>query len=228
MLLNFASLANRTRSIDSNIINVQVSSFLPVFKVHADRLSLSPYLKEQLEEQRERSVLKLSRSTDLVELEIYIYFLYTGTLATDTADPSRISIALRTETALLGKLYKFGMRMEDPVFRNAVLDGIIDISRLKDKDTGVPYLPDAGIFSDLKTDPPAKRCIIDLYVHFLDPADPAIDLTANIHSMREVFKATLHKSDVKSEHGNFRRQNLRKCDYHEHEDGVRCDSGEEK
>ena len=102
------------------------------------------------------------------------------------------------------------------------MDGILEISRLQGKD-GVSHLPDPGIFSDLPRESPSKRCVMDLYIHFLDPDDPAIDLPENQQFMREVFKASMRKSDVKSEHGHFRRQELRRCDYHEHPDGVRCD-----
>jgi hypothetical protein len=134
---------------------------------------------------------------------------------------------LRDECKLLDELYHLGILVEDSRFRNAILDGILEISRLKGKD-GISHLPDPGIFSDLPHDSPAKRCVMDLYIHFLDPDDPAIDLPQNQQFMREVLKASMRRSDVKSEHGHFRRQELKRCDYHEHSNGVRCDGRDEE
>ena len=168
------------------------------------------------------------RHLDFCNLETYISFLYTGTLATSIAGSSNSPGALRIETTYLDKLYRFGLEMQDINFRNATLDVIIEISQLKDKKTGVPYLPDPKTFKDLPRESPARRCIIDLYVHFLDPEDPAIDRPENQQFMREIFKASMRRSDVKSEHESLRRQSLRRCDYHEHENRVRCDDGDEK
>ena len=47
---------------------------------------------------------------------------------------------LRDECKLLGELYHLGIFVEDPKFRNAILDGILEVSRLKGKD-GISYLP---------------------------------------------------------------------------------------
>jgi len=157
-------------------------------------------------------------------LKIYIHFIYTSTLATEVTGTENDLVFLRDESKVLAELYRLGLFLEDPRFRNAVLDGILEISRLKGKD-GVSNLPDPGTFSDLPRESPARRSIMDMYVNFLDPDDPAIDLPENQQFMREVFKASMRRCDVKSEHGQFfRRQELRKCDYHKHLDGVRCDN----
>lgn len=119
--------------------------------------------------------------------------------------------------------------MRDPQLRDAALDGIIEISCIKDKDTGVRTLPDPDILGrDLPRDSPGRRCIVDLFVHFLDPEDPAIDKIENKQFMRDYIKVVTRMSDVKNEHGSFRCQDLKKCDYHEHWDGERCDREEEK
>lgn len=197
-----------------------------VLTVHTEKLMLSPFFDRLMEISRtfEADV----RHLDLRYLETYISFLYTRTLATSTAGADNDPAALRDETALLGQLYRFGLGMNDPKFRNAILDAIIEISYLKDRKTGVHYLPDPAIFRGFPLDSPAWRCIVDLYVHFLDPDDPAIHRPENQYFMREVFKASMRRADINSERGNFRRQKLRMCDYHEHEDGVRCCDGDEK
>ena len=197
-----------------------------VFTVHTEKLMLSPFFKRLME--TSRTFGAEVRHLDLRYLETYISFLYTRTLATSTAGADNDPAALRDETALLGQLYRFGFQMIDPQFRNAILDAIIEISYLKDKKTGVPCLPDPMTFKGYALDSPAWRCIVDLYVRSLDPDDPAIDRPENQHFMREVFKASMRRADVNSDRGNFRRQKLRMCDYHEHEDGVRCCDGDEK
>jgi hypothetical protein len=198
--------------------------------VYAERLRLSPHFEALLKKSKNHGELYLPDSSAYLNtknVKIYIHFLYTSTLATEVTGTENDLGFLRAECELLGELYRLGLVFEDPRFRNAVLDVILEISRLKGKD-GVSHLPHPGTFSNLPHDSPARRCIVDLYVHFLDPEDPAIDRPENKTFMLEVFKAAIRRCDVKSEHGGFRRQNLRRCDYHDHEDGVRCDDGDDK
>lgn len=108
------------------------------------------------------------------------------------------------------------------------MDTIIDISYLEDKD-GNTHIPDPNFFCTpglLNTE--ARRCIVDLYVHTLDPDGPAIDAKVDQTFMQDVLKAALRKWDMQGEQASGRKIPLRKCDYHEHPDGVRCDDGDQK
>lgn len=193
--------------------------------VYTERLRLSPFFETLLNSNNTSGRIRIPGSDPNLSpynLKNYIHFLYTSNLATQMAGTEDDFAFLRDECKLLGELYYLGIFVEDPRFRNAILDEILEISRLKGKN-GISYLPDPGIFFDLPHDSPAKRCVMDLYIHFLDPDDPAIDLPQNQQFMREVFKAFMRRSDVKSEHGHFRRHELKRCDYHEHPNSVRCD-----
>jgi hypothetical protein len=118
--------------------------------------------------------------------------------------------------------------VNDLKFRNAILDTIIDISYLKDKDGNI-HVPRPDFFCKpniLQTQ--ARRCIIDLYVHTLNPDDLAENGHGDQAFMCDVLKAALRKWDLQGGQASGRKAPLRKFDYHEHEDGVRCDGGDEE
>jgi hypothetical protein len=161
-------------------------------------------------------------------VKLYIHFLYNGTLATDVAGAENDAGSRKIEARLLCELYEFGLVVNDLKFRNAILDTIIDISYLKDKDgnTHIPH-PNHVCKPHLLTTH-ARRCIIDLYVHTLDPDNLAVNGHGDQAFMCDVLKAALRKWDLQGEQVSGRKTPLRKCDYHEHEDGVRCDVGDQK
>jgi hypothetical protein len=113
-------------------------------------------------------------------------------------------------------------------FYNATLDGIIEVSRVKDRETGLHCLPDPAKFSHLPFHMDVQRCVIALYARFMDPEDPVLDRPENQQFIREVLKTSRRIAQVNSEHGDLRGYELKNCDYHIHEEGVRCDGGEEK
>jgi hypothetical protein len=159
---------------------------------------------------------------DPYTVKLYIHFLYNGTLATDVAGAGNGAVGLNIETRLLCELYEFGLVVKDLKFRNAILDTIIDISYLKDKDghTHIPH-PKYVCKPHLLTTP-VRRCIIDLYVHTLDPDNLPLDGDVDPTFMREVLQASLKKWDMQGEKASVRKKPVRKCDYHEHPDGMRC------
>jgi len=161
-------------------------------------------------------------------VEAHIHFLYTGTLPTNAEEQGNTPATTREEIELLSRLHRFAYVTEHADFYNATLDGIIEISRVKDPETGLHCLPDPAKISHFPWHSEAKRCFIDLYAHFMDPEDPVIDSPENQQFMREVLKASIRMSKVRSEHGDLRVHELKNCDYHRHEKGVRCDGGNEK
>lgn len=157
-------------------------------------------------------------------LEAYIHFLYTrGTLPTNTEEQSNTPATVREEIELLNLLHRFAYVTKHAEFYNATLDGIVEISRVEDQETGLHCLPDPAKISHFPWHSEAKRCFIDLYAHFMDPEDPVVDRPENQQFMREVLKATRRIAQGKREHGDHRGDELKRCDYHKHEEGVRCD-----
>lgn len=191
--------------------------------VHTSRLRLSPYFDAMLNRNNNTSTGRLHLpEMDPYTVKLYIHFLYNGTLATDIAGADNGASGRSVEARLLCELYEFGLLVKDFTFKNAILDTIIDISYLKDKDgnTHIPH-PNFVCKPHLLTTQ-ARRCIIDLYVHTLDPENLPQDGEIDPTFMREVLKASLKKWDMQVEKVSIRRQSVRKCDYHEHPDGIRC------
>lgn len=190
--------------------------------VHLRVLERSEVIKRFMTASPGRTSVRL----DVIDVELfdhYVNYAYLGILATGENGHANSSESLRAEHVLLFRLYKLGRTLQDANFRNAVLDTIIDISFLKDEN-GKHQLPDISLYTanpDAHSGP--RLCTIDLYVSLVD--DLSTD-TLPESFIRDVLKKTIQRCDVKSEHGHFRGQALRKCDYHEHPDGVRCGDGE--
>ena len=229
--LNPFRQTNHLRSSSSAVINITCGPDGPTFVVHLEKVLLSPYLCDLLPKTYDNdTVLEIGLGKDQAYLlEGYIHFLYTGTLATTAAEPSDTPAAIRAELELelLGMLHRFATVTRHGKFRNATVDGIIEISRVKDKESGVHHLPDPAKFHHFPWHAPVKRCLVYLYAHFMDPEDPVLDRPENQQFMREVLKACVRRFKVESEQGDLRGCVLKKCDYHEHEEGVRCDESEE-
>lgn len=152
----------------------------------------------------------------------YINFLYTGCLVTDRTGETNASTLLHEEHELLADLYLLGHKFQDSSFKNAVVDTILDISYLNDED-GHSHLPVPDFVSGgTLLNSPARRCLLDLYASRLDPDGINLNIAIERPFMQDVFKVVLRKIDVKSENGGFRGKKLKKCDYHEHANGVRC------
>lgn len=94
-------------------------------------------------------------------------------------------------------------------FYNATLDGIIEVSRVKDRETGLHCLPDAAKFSHLPFHMDVQRCVIALYARFMDPEDPVLDRPENQQFIREVLKTSRRIAQVNSEHGDLRGYELK-------------------
>jgi hypothetical protein len=155
--------------------------------VYTERLRLSPHFEALLKKSKNHGELYLPDSSAYLNtknVKIYIHFLYTSTLATEVTGTENDLGFLRAECELLGELYRLGLVSEDPRFRNAVLDVILEISRLKGKD-GVSHLPHPGTFSNLPHDSPARRCIVDLihvtYLHLITLASSIIPVQSTHH-----------------------------------------------
>jgi hypothetical protein len=98
--------------------------------VHTLRLQISPYF-----DNNNSSVGRLILpEMDPYTVKLYVHFLYNGTLATDVAGADISAMGRSIEARLLCELYEFGLAVKDHRFKNAILDTIIDISYLKDKD----------------------------------------------------------------------------------------------
>ena len=199
-----------------------------MLSVHLNILLRSHYLYDLLTDEKFDGVVRVGlREQDAFLLEAFVHFLCAGTLPANTEEQSKTPATVREEIELLSKLHRFAHVTGHGEFYNATLDGIIEISRVKDQETGLHCLPDPAKISHFPLHSEAKRCFIALYAHFMDPDDPSIDRPENQEFMREVLKASMRMSKVKSEHGDIRGHKLKNCDYHAHEDGVRCDNGDE-
>jgi hypothetical protein len=165
--------------------------------VHTSRLRISPYFDAMLNSNNNNNSNSVGRlilpDMDPYIVKLSVHFLYNGTLATDVAGPNNGAMGRSVEASLLCELYKFGLAVKDHRFKNAILDTIIDISYLKDNhgNTHIPH-PNFVCKPEL-LETQARRCIIDLYVHTLDPDNLDIDGGVDQNSMRDVLKASLKK-----------------------------------
>ena len=223
-----ATEANDNASPNNSLTRLEVGDVPVYFTAHTSILRLSPCFDAMLNNNNNKTPGRLPLpAMHPNPVRFYIHFLYTGTIASDVACADNDAVGRITEVGLLCEFYEFGLVVKDPRFRNAVLDTIIDVSYLKDKD-GKINIPSADFANKphiLQTQ--ARRCIVDLYVHTLDPDDPAINGFGDQTFMCDVLKAALREWDSQDEQTSGRKASLRKCDYHEHPDGVRCDDGDQ-
>jgi len=160
--------------------------------VHLTTLLISPYFYNRLSVEGTRDVIHVYLDEkDPIVLEAYIHFLYTGTLPTSPDEQDKTPATVREEIELLSLLHRFADKIRHAEFFNATLDGIIDISRIKDEETRLHCLPDPAKISHLPWDSKTMRCFIDLYAHFMDPENPVLDRPENQKFMREVLKTSM-------------------------------------
>lgn len=162
--------------------------------MHLTTLLISPYFYNRLSVEGTRDVIHVYLDEkDPFVLEAYIHFLYTGTLPTSPDEQDKTPATVREEIELLSLLHRFADKIKHAEFYNATLDGIIDISRVKDEETGLHCLPEPSKISYLPSHSKTIRCFIDLYAHFMDPEDPVLDRPENQQFMREVLKASMRR-----------------------------------